>query len=57
MAKPKNILERLQPADLVAFLTIIAYLILAWKGVVTMLNTAVILIIGFYFGHKISYRD
>jgi hypothetical protein len=50
----KTLWDRLQPADLVALFIIAAYVFLAWKGVVTMLNTAVILIVGFYFGHQTS---
>jgi uncharacterized protein (TIGR02594 family) len=42
------------PADLFAFLLIIGYFVLQWKGVEVMIPQAILIIIGFYFGHNTS---
>ena len=45
--------ERLEPADVVAFIVIGGVLFLNWKGVQTMLSSAVLVIIGYYFSSKV----
>jgi hypothetical protein len=42
------------PADFFAFLLIIGYFVLQWKGVEVMIPQAILIIIGFYFGHNTS---
>ncbi len=46
-----NFFNKLDPADVVALLVISGYLFLNWKGVPTMLSSAVLVIVGWYFGH------
>lgn len=52
--KVKTIWEKLEPADVIAIIVVIGVIFLNWKGVQTMLTTGVAVIIGFYFGHKIT---
>lgn len=40
----------LTATDIIAFILITGYIFLAWRGVATMLSSAVLLIVGFYFG-------
>lgn len=54
--KKRNLLERLEPADLIAFLVIGGVLLLNWKGIETMLSQSISVVIGFYFGHKMTQR-
>lgn len=49
-----NILDKITAADLIAFLLIIGYFVLQWKGVEVMIPQAILIIIGFYFGHNTS---
>lgn len=48
----KRFLNKLDPADILAVILIIGYLVLNWKGIPTMLTSAVMLIIGWYFSNK-----
>lgn len=50
----EKIINKLEPADIIAFLVITGVMYLNWKGVPTMLTQAVSLIVGFYFGSKVT---
>lgn len=53
-------LEKLRPIDLIAVVLIFGYIFLAWRGFATMLNSAVMIIVGFYFGaehQRISNKE
>lgn len=50
------IINKVESADLIALLVISGYLFLSWRGVITMLNSAVLVIVGFYFGHQVTKR-
>lgn len=48
---------KLKPKDLIAILSIILITILKLKGVNGTLDTVIALILGYYFGHRISGAD
>lgn len=49
-----KILDRMEPADLIAILAFIAVIIANWKGIEIMIPASINIIIGFYFGHRIN---
>lgn len=50
----KNLLDKLEPADLVALLIFIAVIVANWRGAEVMIPASINIIIGFYFGHRVS---
>lgn len=52
--KATNLFQKLEPADLIAFLVIAGVLFLNWKGIQTMLSAAASIVIGYYFGRKLT---
>lgn len=48
-----RIIDKVEPADVVAVIVILGVLFLNWRGINTMLSQAVSIIIGFYFGQKL----
>lgn len=49
--------QEFKPKDVFALVVIAVYTFLAWKGVTTMLNGAVLIIVGFYFGNESNKID
>lgn len=45
-------LKKARPADVIALVLISGYMFLQWRGVETMLTSAVLLVVGFYFGRS-----
>jgi hypothetical protein len=52
-----RIIDKLESADVIAFLVILGVLVLNWRGVETMLSQAVSVVIGFYFGNKLTKHN
>ncbi len=50
----ERIINKIEPADIIAFMVVAGVLWLNWKGIPTMLSQAISVIIGFYFGHKLK---
>lgn len=50
---PRKLLAQFEPADIIAFLVIAGVLFLNWRGIQTMLSSAVLVIIGYYFSSKV----
>lgn len=48
----KSMFEKITFAEVLALILIVGYMVLAWRGVATMLSSAVLLVIGFYYGNK-----
>jgi hypothetical protein len=42
--------EKIKPGDLIALLIIVAYVLLSWRGTDSTLNSAILIVVGFYFG-------
>ena len=42
--------RELEPKDLIAIILVIGYVFLSWKGAQTMISSAVMIIVGFYYG-------
>ncbi len=53
----QDFLEKLEPADIIAVILIAGVLILNWKGVTTMLSSAVLVVVGYYFAKKSNRSD
>lgn len=45
-------LKNFEPADFFAFAVLGAFVFFQWRGVDAMLGSAVVLIVGYYFGKK-----
>lgn len=52
--KIKGLYNKIEPSDIIAFTVVLGALILNWKGITTMYSAAVSIIIGYYFGRKLT---
>lgn len=52
--KLKGLYYKIEPADLIAIIIIVGVLLLNWKGIQTMYSMSIYLIIGYYFGRKLT---